>query len=145
MENFEPKLQEENTFISNTEIRSYLFETSKWGKFLAIVGFVVMGIMMLAVTYMIFGNLSSKLFPMRLLGIPYMIIFAVYYFPISYLYKFSVKIKQGLDSNDTLTITSGFQNLKSLFKFMAIFTIVFLSIYGLILAIVLPLVFFLKH
>jgi hypothetical protein len=55
-----------------------------------------------------------------------------------------VQIKKGLKSNDITTITAGFQNLKSLFKFMAIVTIVILSIYGLILIVAIPTMFLLK-
>jgi hypothetical protein len=48
-------------------------------------------------------------------------------------------MKQGLQTNDQQTVTSGFGNLKSLFKFMGIFTIVILSMYAVALIVVLPL------
>ena len=149
MENFENKVQDENSFISNYKINDYLIETSKWGKFLAIVGYIGMGILLLVAIYMMFGfskisNLSGTRFPMGILGFIYIIIGAIYYFPVNYLYKYSVQIKKGLISKDITTITSGFQNLKSLFKFMGIFTIVILSIYGLILLIAIPTMLFFK-
>jgi hypothetical protein len=143
MENFDDKVMAGSPFIGNNEIKQYLIETSKWGKFVGIVGYVGMGLLILFAFVMMFGlsvlsQLSGAGFPMGLLGFVYIIIAGVYYFPITYLYKFSVQIKQGLDSNDTTTITSGFQNLKSLFKFMGIFPIVVLSLYGLILLIAIP-------
>jgi hypothetical protein len=84
-------------------------------------------------------------FPMTMVGFLYLGIGAIYFFPINYLYQYSAKIKQGLQSNDSLTITSAFENLKSLFKFMGIFTIVILSLYGLILLIAIPTLLFLNH
>ncbi len=147
MDNIENKEQVENSFITNTEINEYLIETSKWGKFLAIVGYIGLGILVLIG---IFGSFSLSQIsgfpgagiPMGMLGFLYIIFAAIYYFPINYLFKFSVKIKQGLKTNDINSTISGFQNLKSLFKFMGIFTIVVLSIYVLILVIVLPIMFF---
>jgi hypothetical protein len=149
MENLDTP-QEGSSFISNTEINSYLLETSKWGKFLAIVGFVGMGLIVLLVIFITFGSSEmSKIygegFPMKAVGFFYMLIAGLYFFPINYLYQYSVKIKRGVQSNDSLTITYAFENLKSLFKFMGIFTIVILSMYGLILLIALPMVFFFSH
>ena len=142
MDNLENNVQPENSFIT-TEINDYLSETSKWGKFLAIVGYVGMGIMVLLALFVMFGfsqisKFSGVGFPMGMIGFLYIIIAVVYYFPVNYLYRYSVHIKQGLNSNDLSSITSGFRNLKSLFKFMGIFTIVILSIYALILVIALP-------
>ncbi len=42
-------------------------------------------------------------------------------------------------------MTSAFRNLKSVFKFLGIFTIVILSIYVLILIIAVPAMLFLNH
>jgi hypothetical protein len=122
-------------------------ETAKWGKFLAIVGYVSIGILILIAIFMMIGlstmsNLTGAEFPMGVFGFMYIIIGALYYFPVNYLYKYAVQIKKGLKSNDITTITAGFQNLKSLFKFMAIVTIVILSIYGLMLLVAVPTMLF---
>lgn len=149
MENSENEVLDESSFIQNSQINEYLLETAKWGKFLAIMGFVGMGIMILVAIGIMLG--SSQLsqmpgvnFPMGMLGLVYIVIAVLYYFPVNYLYRFSAKMKQGLRSNDLPTITSGFSNLKSLFKFMGIFTIVILSIYALILVIAIPSMLFLR-
>ena len=147
MENIENTLQADNLLTINSEIKDYLLETSKWGKLLAIVGYVGMGILLLLglgiiVGGTIFNSISKLEFPIRVLGFIYFLLAFLYYFPVTYLYKFSYKIKQGLSSNNQLTATSGFESLKSLFKFMGIFTIVILSMYGLLLIIVLPIALF---
>jgi hypothetical protein len=143
MENFENKDQNQSTIISNNEIKGYLIEITKWGKFLAIVGYIGMGILILVSVFMMFGlskitQLSNSAFPMGILGLVYILIAVVYFFPIYYLHMFSVQTKKGLTSQDINTLTSGFQNLKSLFKFMGIFTIIILSLYALILLIAIP-------
>ncbi|MBN1186290.1 MAG: hypothetical protein JXB49_28695 [Bacteroidales bacterium] len=143
MDNLEKNVQFENSFITTTEINGYLLETSKWGKFLAIVGYVGLCILIILALFIMIGSSQiSKFsvvgFPMGMIGFLYIIIAVIYYFPINYLYSYSVQIKQGLNSNDLSSITTGFRNLKSLFKFLGIFTIIILSIYALILVIVLP-------
>ncbi len=140
-------MQGEHTFINSTEITNYLMETSKWGKFLAIVGYVSIGLLGLLAIFMMVGlsamsDFSGTEFPMGAFGFIYIIMGAMYYFPVTYLYKYAVQIKKGLKSNDITTITAGFQNLKSLFKFMAIVTIVILSIYGLVLLVAVPTMLF---
>ena len=143
MENIEISNQSESSFTISDEIKKYLLETSKWGKFLAIVGYVGMALLVLiALGVMVgFSFLNSETegtFPMAALGLVYIVIAVVYYFPINYLYRFSVQMKEGLTTDNNQSVTTGFENLKSLFKFMGIFTVVILSIYALLLVIVLP-------
>jgi hypothetical protein len=143
MENIEISSQAESSFTVSEDIKNYLLETSKWGKFLAIVGYVGMALLVLIalgvmVGFSFIGSASEDTFPMAALGLVYIVLAAVYYFPVSYLYRFSVQMKEGLASDNHQSVTTGFENLKSLFKFMGIFTIVILSIYALLLVIVLP-------
>lgn len=150
MENSENEVLDDSSFVGNSEINNYLLETSKWGKFLAIIGFVGMGIMILvAISIMSGSSQLSRMpgvnFPMGILGLVYIVIAVLYYFPIIYLYRFSIRMKQGISSNDLPSITAGFSNLKSLFKFMGIFTIVILSFYLLILLIAIPSMLFLRQ
>ncbi len=59
-----------------------------------------------------------------------MAIAALYYFPTTYLYRFSVSIKRGIEEHNFYDVTNGFENLKSLFKFMGILLIVTMIIYA---------------
>lgn len=147
MENIETTQPVENLLIINSEIKGYLLETSKWGKFLAIFGYVGMGLLLLlgvvfTVGFSIFNSFSGVGFPMKIMGFVYILIAVSYYFPLTYLYRFSVQLKQGLNSINQQTVTSGFENLKSLFKFMGILTIVVLSIYALIIIAIVPITIF---
>jgi hypothetical protein len=139
MESLDANVQRENTSFVTAEMSSYLMEAAKWGKFLAIMGYIGIGLVVLlgiGVTFM--GSFSSELFPgmggmnMGAFGLIYLALGAFYFFPVYYLHQFAVRIKQGLNSQDPQSMTTGFENLKSLFKFMGIFSIVILSIYGLI-------------
>jgi hypothetical protein len=140
MEGLDSNMVRENTSFINREVENYLAESAKWGKFLAIMGYIGIGLIVLvAIGVMAIGS-ASPLFPgmgmnMGAVGLIYIVIAAFYFFPVYYLHQFSLKIKQGLNSQDPQSITTGFQNLKSLFKFMGIFTIVIISIYVLIFAI----------
>lgn len=149
MENIENNLQDENSFFNNRKIIDYLLETSKWGKFLAVVGYVLIGIFILLGMFVMFGfsqisRFTGTSYPMGLFGFLYILIAVAYYFPVNYLHKFSIHIKQGINTKSEIPLTSGFQNLKSLFKFMGIFVIVILSIYALILLIALPVMYYIK-
>jgi hypothetical protein len=140
MESLDSDMVRENTPFITGEVRSYLAESAKWGKFLAIMGYIGIGLMLLlAVGVMAMGS-ASQLVPgmgmnMGAFGLVYVVIAAFYFFPVYYLHQFSLKIKHGLTSQDPQSITTGFQNLKSLFKFMGIFTIAILSIYALVIVI----------
>ncbi|MBV5315778.1 MAG: hypothetical protein JZU47_20940 [Prolixibacteraceae bacterium] len=149
MENFENNTPVESSVLRNMKINEYLFEAAKWGKFLAIVGYVMMGLLVVLAFVMMFGvSLLSKAagsgFPMMMIGMVYLVLAGVYFIPVTYLYKFSVQMKQAVESQDEGLYTSSFENLKSLFKFMGIFTIVMLSLYALALLIAVPMAMLFK-
>jgi hypothetical protein len=136
--------EESSLFDLNVEpsILNYLSETARWGKFLSIIGFIACSIMLLAgiiipVVFNRMGNLGgNNLFGgigFGFIFFIYVILALIYFFPCFYLLRFSNAIKSALASNDQLQLTEGFKNLKALFKYVGIFTIVILSLYALIL------------
>ena len=136
MENTEINTTQTETFTVTREIKLYLAETAKWGNILAIIGYVAMGIMVLASLVMIiaFSFIDMEtVFPMWILGIVYLLLAGVYYIPVTYLYRFSNQMKLAVHRNDEKLYTSGFANLKSLFKFFGISTFVLLGLYLLII------------
>lgn len=142
MENFEQPTTEEQvkTIEITDQIRHNLMITAKWGKFLAILGYVmigllvIIGIVMMVTNFNMFEELGVRP-AMGLFGIIYWAIAAIYYFPVTYLYRFSNKIKSGLILVDQTHITNAFSNLKSFFKFTGIMMIVMLGIYVLVILI----------
>lgn len=115
---------------------SYLNETRKWTMFLAILGFVFLGIMVIfslsfsAIFSSISGEEAKLPFPGFLIGFIYLILAVVYFFPILYLYKFSSFIKDGILNSSSDQLDLAFQNLKSHYKFMGILFIVMLAFYA---------------
>ena len=124
----------------NLDSRSFLSNTAKWGKFLAILGFIVVGLMVAGGLFSIafLGAFSdgaglSGFMGTGLLGVFYLVIALLYLLPVLYLYKFSTKMETGLRYNNEDVVTESFRNLKSLFKFMGILTIVMMALYVLLI------------
>ncbi len=131
-ENFENQL--------TTSAIGFLKESAKWCKFMAIVGFVGVGLMVLAAVFMFIGfsaldsmNQTSKFpFPTSAFSVIYLILAAIYFFPVYYLYQYATKTSVALQSKNQQLLTDGLENLKSHHKFLGIFTLIIISIYGLI-------------
>lgn len=133
------------TLTDDSKSKTYLLEVSKWGKFLAIVGYIGIAVLaIVAIALIVISFITSIKLDVGLslgtFGVIYFALAILYYFPVKFLYKFSIQIKKGLESDNNQDITLGFENLKSLFKFLGILTIVILSIYALLLVIGLPII-----
>ena len=137
---------EDNLHVENGEnlvidwrSKEFLKETAKWTKFLAILGFVGIGLMVLGSLVMLFAPSSlmsngdfpfgGKIFIMLL----YLAFAVLYYFPISYLYQFSENTKKAIENNDNNAIRDAFEFLKSHYKFMGILTIILLAFYAIMI------------
>src|SRR4030095_5238472 len=129
--------------------RAHLSEAAKWAKFLAIVGFVMCGLIgVLAIFAGSFLALMSNSFndgyssSTRLSGgmgafvaIFYIGIAILFFLPYLFLFRFATRMKTALNTNDQLTLNTSFQNLKIMFRYVGILTIVMLSFYALIILI----------
>jgi len=127
------KLQD---FGLTTEIKDYLQETAKWTKFISIVGFIFVGIMVLGSLFMGFAGLGASAgmpFPPILFSLVYLVFALIALIPLLYLYRFSSNMQAALNINDQLALTESFKNLKSFFKFYGIYLAVILCLYGLML------------
>ncbi len=125
---------EENELVLTKADRSNFLETAKWGKFLGIVGFVMSGFIVLAGLTM-FGGAFGGVYPGLGggVGFIYILMSLLYIFPSLYLYRFSTKMKLGLQQNDAESCSDAYSNLKKLFVFLGVMTIVVLSLYILII------------
>lgn len=137
MENVETEEQgNRNELVLELQAEVFLLEGRKWAKFLAIVGFIFIGLGALGSIGIFAASSMMSEFtpvPMGSIAIFYLIIIGVYFFPIYYLLKFADKAKEALDSRNTQTLTESIQYLKSHYKFLGIFTIVMLSLYPIII------------
>ncbi len=116
------------------ESLGYLKTAGYWGKFLAIMGFIVSGVMVFAgIIVLISGFANSSYqgqmsFPMHLLGI-FIILAGFYVFLSFFLLRFSNNAIETTKGLKTETLTVSLKNLKSLFKFMGVSIIVMLGLY----------------
>ena len=133
METLDTDVNESEGIVINSNGKASLIEAAKWGNFLAIVGFVAIGFMVIGSLLVIVAGSSFGGGQAVLLGIIYLAVSALYFFPALYLFNFSKKIKAGLNSSVQAEVDGALLNLKSMFKFMGIFMIVILSFYVLAL------------
>jgi len=130
------------------ESLGYLDTTRKWTMFLAILGFVGLGLMLilglLAGSFM--SAFSSKMSGMegmesaRAVGgvasvfvfIILLVVAVIYFFPLLFLFRFSRHTAKAVANVDANELQLGLKNLKSYWKYMGILIIVVICVYLLV-------------
>ena len=127
------QLNERHLQVSQS-VRVALDSMTYWAKFLAIVGYIGLGLMVLGGLGMIFGSFDAYYGSGSILamGLVYLVMAAIYFFPVHSLFKFAINMRAALTSNNQGKINAGFLNVASNFRFVGIMTIVVLSLYGLL-------------
>jgi hypothetical protein len=119
---------------------TYLGETARWAKFLAIIGFIFCSLILMAALFAgtimtgAFGRLGGGgMGPVGggLFSVIYILIGLVNFFPCLYLYNFASKMQAALRHNDQQQLNQSFFQLKSCFRFLGILMIVLLGLYAL--------------
>jgi len=130
--------QEPQNLIVTEEIRSYIYETAKWASFLAIVGFVSTGL--LVICAFMFGAIMSSSPEFALMtgelakagGAVLTIVFLIYAFAIFYpsllMFKYASKAKLGILYGEQESLNEAMGKMKSLFKYWGIITIIIISL-----------------
>jgi len=120
--------------------KSHLSEAAKWARFLAICGFVFLGLMVIygVVVSFVIADMAGALSEvdstagennlkdmMRIGMVIFYIVFAVIaFFPYYFLLRFANKMKAALISNDQEALNGSFQHLKILYRYMGILMII---------------------
>jgi len=125
------------------ESAAFLLKTAKWGKFLAILGFIVTFFLFVAGILMSFviGMLPDEMIPLnmpfspRVFSVIYIVIAGIYIVPVIFLNSFCNNAIKAIENSSTANLTVSLRNLKNLFVFVGISTIVILSFYTIILII----------
>lgn len=122
------------------QARAFLRETAKWAKFLSILGFIMMfflvvvGLFMGAIMGATYGNMGGAPgLPSWFFSFIYLVMAAIYFAPMYFLYQFSSKTGTALDTNDSMLLTESLEFLKSHYKYIGILMIILLSIYALVI------------
>ena len=134
----------EDGLALTTESLKYLDETAKWAKFLAIVGFVMLGIMAIGAVFI--GIYTPTMFPSELSELPeeatagltksillfYLMMLIIYFLPTLYLYRFATQTRLAISMFNSTGLTEGLKNLSRTFKFIGILAIIILGMYAFI-------------
>lgn len=128
---------QQTTIVVSESLRSNLKSVASWSKFIAILGFVCIGMLVLGSLFMMFSGSVLSMAQTDFVGsatfitagIMYMLIAAFYFFPIRFLYKFSTRTEMFLLNNTQFDFEEAIENLKSHYKFIGIFTLVTLALY----------------
>lgn len=120
----------------------YLLQTVRWTKFLAIIGFVIIGIMTLAIIPMVFMSASVALASLsKIPGAAMPVGFAIfllvvflflYIYPTLSLMRFSSHMKRAILGADQLAFSTALRHQRNLYRYLGILMIVIISIYVLI-------------
>lgn len=117
------------------EIISNLNSTRKWTMFLAILGFIFLGFII--VFGLIAGTFLSTFksnevnlgIPESLMIILFIVIAAIYFFPVYFLFQFSRHTSKAVETLDKQDLNKAVKNLKAYFTYIGIMAIVVISIY----------------
>lgn len=114
---------------------TFMAEVVKWAKFIAICSFVGLGIMVLMAVGVILLQFQGQVNGIQaiVMGIFYILMAALYFFPAFYLYRFATASAVAIENLDEDNMEEGLENLKSLFRFTGILMIVVLSLYAVVL------------
>lgn len=122
-------------------MKSILAETAKWAKFLAIVGFIWLGLMailglfagsMIAMMMSSMGGMSGgPAMGGGFITITFLFFVVLYFFPILYLYQFASGAQKALASGSDSQIEVAFDALRKHYRFIGILMIIILAFYAL--------------
>ncbi|MDP4283883.1 MAG: DUF5362 family protein [Bacteroidota bacterium] len=131
-----------NDLQVTSSAQNFLSDAARWGKFLSIIGFIFCGFMTILAFFI--PTLIMSLPPYNSMAsgfssgiaagmtILYLLLALLFFFPCWYLFKFSVKMQISLNSMSQENFEESLKNLKSMFKFYGVCTIIMLSIYALV-------------
>ena len=144
MDNLEETNQErtaepiQQPLVITEDIRSYLYDTAKWTKFLSIVGFVITALVaMMGFGAGAFVAVLAKMSPGNplaamgsgFLTVYFLVIALLYFYPSLLLFKHSNAANKAILYGDQDSLADAMVNLRSFFKFWGILMIVLISFY----------------
>ncbi len=104
-------------------------EISKWAKFLGIIGFVFLGLLLLvSIATTFYLTHTSGLG--TLIGSIYLAVVGIYIYPVFALFRFGKWMKMALTNADQVLFNKSLKSLKNCFLYIGIVTIILICIYG---------------
>lgn len=112
--------------VITENIRKQWRESANWGLFFAILGFLYIGFLVLAMLLSV--NVGGRAAIAGIFGI--LVIGAIIFVPCWLILQYSQNLKKGLDRNNTPLASLGFKNLRRLYQFAGVLLIIVLALYG---------------
>lgn len=118
-----------------------LNSTRKWTMFLSVLGFIFLGLLIIVgvATSTFLTAFKSKEVnlgvPESLMIVMFIIIAAIYFFPVLFLFRFSRNTRDAIHNHDKLKLEKAFRNLRTYFTYIGVMVIIVLSIYLLALVV----------
>jgi hypothetical protein len=117
------------------ETLKHLNTTRKWAMFLAIIGFIFLGLVLiigvLAGTFLTAFSSGGKTIGISdsLMFIPVLILSVIYFFPILFLFRFSKHSSHAIQNLDNKAFNKAIKNLKFYFVYVGVIIIVIFTLY----------------
>jgi hypothetical protein len=130
----ETNLENRKIEIENETLK-YLNTARKWAMFLAIIGFIFLGLIivigLIAGTFLTAFNSGEKSLgiPESLMFIPVLLVALLYFFPVLFLFRFSKHTSHAIQTLDKMEFHKAIKNLKSYFAYIGIMIIVVFTFY----------------
>ena len=143
-----PMEKQEEILTVDFLAREQLAEAARWAKFLAIMGFIGCGIIVVVggfitimysnmnriqTRYPYSGRTINTVRSSAFIGIFYLIIAVIGFVGCLYLFRFAHKMKTGLHERSQAEVNESFTYLKKLFRYHGIMTIVVIALYVVVL------------
>lgn len=119
----------------------YFSETGRWARFLSIIGFVFIALLALGGIFgaTVLGSMGSMGMGGAFsagagvaMALMYLLIAALYLYPTIALYRFGKLIRPALNTQDQRLFNEAIRNLRNVFKFMGVLTLIVVGLYALI-------------
>jgi hypothetical protein len=123
------------------ETLAHFDTTRKWAMFLAIIGFIFLGLLLiiglLAGTFLSAFSTGENSIGIHgpLMFIPIILMAAIYFFPVLFLFRFSKHASHAVHNYDKMEFHKAIKNLKAYFAYIGILLILVLSLYLVILVV----------
>lgn len=134
-------MENQANLVVQEEAKEALRSSAKWSMFLSIIGFIGIGIMLLASLVVnsamssmpetpgmgMFGNIKG------FISAVYVLMAILYIPPIYYMFKYATEVKNSLMTNNSDILTTAFVHLKGHHKSLGISVIILISMYLLLI------------
>jgi len=136
---------EDHTLMDNTfgdmrlsdRMKSIISDIAKWTKFLSIVGFVFIGLLVIFAFYAgsyfeMYSALMGTSGMGTMMTVTYLILAIINFFPVLYLFQFASRAQKALANGNDTEIEIAFDSLRKHYLYLGILTIIILGLYAIL-------------